>query len=218
MQTEEQKMKKLMDTTAFKDIEAALSNHPNLANEGIRYDDQNTTKAHPLHRICDGVFSRTYTEEDAIEMAKIFLKYGADINGGGLKEKSDSPLTAASSLNADQVAIFYMEQGADIHHAGCHGGTALHWACWCGRAKVAEQLVERGAEINKRCIDHKATPLFWAIHGLKNGGSNDLSGTLECVRILIQAGADKNIPNVDGDTVYDMLNDEDEALKGLLKV
>jgi ankyrin repeat protein len=94
----------------------------------------------------------------------------------------------------------------------------LHWACWCGRAKVAEQLVERAAEINKRCIDFKATPLFWAIHGLKHGGSNGLSGTLECVKILIQAGADKNTPNVDGDTVYDMLSDEDTALKELLKV
>lgn len=210
-------MKKFIDTKAFKDIEATLLNHPNLANEGIPYDDQNTTKAHPLHRICDGVFSGTYTEEEAIEMAKIFLKYGADINGGELKEKNDSPLTAASSLNADQVAIFYMEQGADIHHAGCHGGTALHWACWCGRSKVVEQLIERGAEINKRCIDFKATPLFWAIHGLKHGGSSGLGGTLECVKILIRAGADKNAPNVDGDTVYDMLNEEDVALKELLR-
>jgi len=216
MQTEEQKMKKLIDTKAYKDIEAALVSNPSLANEGIRYDDQNTTKAHPLHRICDGVFSETYAEEEAIQMAKIFLKYGANIDGGELKEKNDSPLTAASSLNADQVAVFYMEQGADIHHAGCHGGTALHWACWCGRPKVAEQLVKRGAEINKRCIDYKATPLFWAIHGLKNGGSHSLSNSLECVKILIQAGADKNTSNADGDTVYDMLNDKDEALKELL--
>lgn len=218
METKEQKMKKLIDAKAYKDIEAALVNQPGLANEGIRYDDQNITKAHPLHRICDGVFSGTCTEEEAIQMAKIFLKYGANINGGELAEKSDSPLTAASSLNADKVAIFYMEQGANIHHAGCYGGTALHWASWCGRPKVAEQLIARGAAINQRCIDFKASPLFWAIHGLKNGGSKGLNDSLECVKLLIQSGADKNIPNVDGDTVYDMLSDEDESLKELLKV
>jgi ankyrin repeat protein len=111
-----------------------------------------------------------------------------------------------------------MEQGANIHHAGCHGGTALHWACWCGRSEVVEQLIARGAAINQRCIDFKASPLFWAIHGLKNGGSKGLNDSLECVKLLIQSGADKNIPNVDGDTVYDMLSDEDESLKELLKV
>lgn len=216
MQTEEQEMKKLIDTTAFKEIEARLSSQPALANQGIRYDDQNTTKAHPLHRICDGVFSGTYTEEAAIEMAKIFLKYGANINGGELKEKEDSPLTAASSLHADELAIFYMNQGADIHHVGCHGGTALHWACWCGRSKVVEQLLKRGAAIDQRCIDFKATPLFWAIHGLKNGGYKSMDQCLECVKLLLQSGADKSIPNIDGHSVYDLLSDEDVALKELL--
>ena len=37
--------------------------------------------------------------------------------------------------------------------------------------------------------------------------------SLECVKILIQSGADKNIPNGDGKTVFDLLNDEDVELK-----
>lgn len=209
-------MKTLIDNKDFRGIEQALSDDPGLANGGIPYDEVNTVKAHPLHRICDRVFSEKYTDEEAVEVAKIFLRYGANINGNKLTEKQDTPLIAASSLHADQVAIFYIEQGADIHHAGCHGGTALHWAAWCGRDKVVARLIQAGSEINKRCIDFKSTPLFWAVHGLKQGDKNSVSGHLECVKILIQAGAEKSIPSGEGKTVFDLLGDEDLALKDLL--
>ena len=206
-------MKKLIDNKDYKGIKQALSNNPNLANEGIPYDEMNTTKAHPLHRICDGVFSKKYTDEEAVKMAMLFLEFGANINGNKLTEKQDTPLIAASSLHADQVAIFYIEKGANISHAGCHGGTALHWAAWCGRDKVVRRLIQEGAEINKRCIDFKATPLFWAVHGLKKGDKNNMHNHLECVKILIQSGEDKNIPNGEGKTVLDLLTDEDLELK-----
>lgn len=206
-------MKKLIDNKDYKGIEQALSNDSALANEGIPYDNVNTTKAHPLHRICDGVFSGKYTDEEAVKMAKIFLKYGANINGNELIEKQDTPLVAAASLHADQVAISYIENGANINHAGCHGGTALHWAAWCGRDKVVRKLAQEGAEVNKKCIDFKATPLFWAVHGIKNGGTSSMHDSLECVKILIQSGADKNIPNGEGKTVFDLLNDNDVDLK-----
>jgi len=196
----------------YEGVEQALSKNPGLANEGIFYDEVNTAKAHPLHRICDGVFAGKYTDEQGVEMAKIFLKHGANINGNELIEKKDSPLVAAASLHADQLAILYIENGAVISHPGCHGGTALHWAAWCGRDKVVKKLIQAGAEINKRCVDFKSTPLFWAIHGLKNGGSNS-HDCLECVKLLLQAGADKTVPNAEGITVFELLTDEDQDLK-----
>jgi uncharacterized protein len=208
-------VKKLIDNKDYEGLRYTLSQNPNLANQGIAYD-VNTRKAPPLHRICDGVFSGKYTDEEAVKMAKILLEFGANINGNNLSEKQDTPLIAASSLHADQVAILYIENGANINHAGCHGGTALHWASWCGRYTVVRRLIQEGAEINKRCIDFKATPLFWAVHGLKNGDKNNMHDYLECVKILIQSGADKNIPNGGGKTVFDLLNDEDLELKALL--
>lgn len=205
-------IKELIINKDYKGLEQALAHNPGLANEGLPYDEMNTTKAHPLHRICDGVFSGKYTDEEGVEMAKIFLKYGANINGNELMERQDSPLVAAASLHADQLAFLYIENGAVIGHPGCHGGTALHWAAWCGRDKVVKRLIQAGAEINKRCIDFKSTPLFWAVHGLKNGGSN-AQACLECVKLLLQAGADKTIPNAEGVTVFDLLTDEDRELK-----
>jgi len=210
-------MKTLIDHKDYQGIEQALIHDPALANAGIPYDSVNTTLAHPLHRICDGVFSGTYTDAEGVQMGRIFLAHGANVNGNELVEKQDTPLLAAASLHADQVALLYIENGAVLNHAGCHGGTALHWAAWCGRDKVVEKLVQQGAEINKICIDFKATPLFWAVHGLKNGGASSSSNYLECVRILVQAGADKTIPNCDGNTAFELLDDGDVELKELLK-
>lgn len=214
---ENMEIKELISNKDYKGIEQALANNPDLANEGLPYDEVNTIKAHPLHRICDRVFSGEYTDEEGVKVAEIFLAHGANVNGNELIEKQDTPLVAASSLHADQLAILYIEKGAIIGHPGCHGGTALHWAAWCGRDKVVKRLIQAGAEINKRCIDFKSTPLFWAVHGLKNGGS-DMRGCLECVKLLVQAGADKIIPNADGNTVFDLLTDEDGELKKQLSV
>jgi hypothetical protein len=209
-------MKKLIDNKDYKGIKEALSNNPDLANEGIPYDEVNTARAHPLHRICDGIFAEKYTDEEGVKMARIFLEFGANINGYALKERQDTPLIAASSLHADEVAILYLEKGADINHAGCHGGTALHWAAWCGRHRVVRRLIQQGAHINTRCIDFKATPLFWAVHGLKKGGTTSLRDTLKCVKVLIENGADKTIPNAEGKRVFDLLTEADTELKELL--
>jgi ankyrin repeat protein len=176
----------------------------------------NTTKAHPLNRIADGVFAKQYSEAFAIEIAKAFIEHGSNIDGGELIEKKDTPLIAAVSLYADQLAIFYIEQKANINHAGCHGGTALHWAAWCGRDKVVDKLIQSGTEINKLCIDFNATPLFWAVHGLKSGGNKNLQNYLKCIKVLMQAGADTSIPNTEGKTVFDLLNNEDLDLKEAL--
>jgi hypothetical protein len=79
-------IKKLIEAD-YEGLRQILAEQPELANAGIPYDELNTMKAHPLHRICDGVMSKTFTDEQAVEMAKIFLEYDADINGGQMVEK-----------------------------------------------------------------------------------------------------------------------------------
>ncbi len=209
-------MKNLLDPTDLNGLERALAQNPALANEGIAFDAHNLTPAHPLHRICDGVFAGKYTDAEAVEMARLFLAHGADINGGPLVEQKDTPLIAAASLHADEVAILYLDQGANFTHAGTHGGTALHWAAWCGRDRVVSRLIGAGASVHQLCIDFKSTPLIWAVNGWKRGGSASLSGSLACVKLLIQAGADTHTPNVEGKTVFDLLTAEDAALKEML--
>lgn len=209
-------IKDLVIAKDYESIKSMLAANAALANDGIPYDEKNPVLAHPLHRICDAVFAGLLTDDEAVAIASLFLKNGANVNGNDITEGKDSPLTAAASLHADKVAMLYIDNGADIHHAGCHGGTALHWAAWCGRSNLVKKLVQQGAAINQLCIDFKSTPLFWAVHGLKNGGYHDINSCIESTKILLEAGAGKSIPNAGGNKPADLLSDDDEQLKELL--
>jgi ankyrin repeat protein len=206
----------LIGTRDLAGLENALSKDPSLANAGIPCDEANTTPAHPLNRLCDGVFSGTYTDEEAVAMAKIFLAHGAKVEGNNPRETKDTPLVAAASLHADKVAMLYMDHGANIHHAGCSGGTALHWACWCGRDSLVKRLIAEKADIHKICIEHRGTPLLWAVHGYKFGGEKNRLNQIDCVRMLLQAGANKNVPNILGEQAIEFLDEADVELMDLL--
>ncbi len=209
-------IKTLIETKNLEMLREALSADPALANRGLPYDNVNTTVAHPLHRLCDAVFNGLITDAEAVGIASLLLEYGADINGGLMTEKHDTPLIAAASLSAEKVGLYYIDQGAYIHHPGCHGGTALHWAVWCGQDRLAERLLKEGADVDQRCLEFSSTPLFWAVHAIKSGHTDRIENRLMCVRLLAEAGCDTSIPNASGKTVYAMLTDDDETLKALL--
>lgn len=195
-------MKELIINKDFAGLRKMLLLNPSLANQGWPYDEKNVTLAHPLHRICDLVFTGKITDEEGVKTAEIFLESGADVNGGELIVKKDSPLVAASSLHADLVALLYLDHGANIHHPGCHGGTALHWAAWCGREPAVARLIKKGAVINQRCIDFLSTPLFWAVMSFVE--KNDPHDQIACIKLLLDHGADATIPNAGGKTVFEM--------------
>lgn len=132
-------------------------------------------------------------------------------------EQRDTPLIAAASLHAEKVGMLYIDHGAIIHHGGCHGGTALHWAAWTGRDKLVQKLIHEGAEINKRCIDFQGTPLLWAVHGYTSGGGKNRHHQIECVKILLAAGADKEICNIEDVPAIGFLDKDDVELRALLQ-
>lgn len=210
-------MKQLLIAKDYEGIRKALQENPALANEGIPCLDENPARAHPLHRVCDGVINGLYSDEEALAMAKIFLEFGADIDGGNMIDKHDTPLIAAASLHAEKTGIYYVERGADIFHRGTHGGTALHWAAWVGRDQLVKVLIEKGAAIDQRCIDFEGTPLLWAVHGYKQGGGRNKHNQVECVKLLLAAGADKSMANVDGDPAFAFLDEADTEMINLVK-
>lgn len=196
----------------LQELNDILRVHPVLANEVLSLPD-NPATAHPLHRICDAVSGGYYSEETGVEVARLFLKYGADLNFN-LADGNDSPLTAACSMRCDQLALIYIQQGARIGHKGCHGGTALHWASWCGRDVVVEKLVSLHPDLNQLCIDFKSTPLFWAAHGYRAGKENR-HHQINCARILLAHGADPSIPNFEGYLPVQLIDDENKEFLAL---
>src|SRR5580700_7228829 len=162
------KMFELIGSNDQKQIRKILVENPNLANEGVACNDNIfSKKGHPLHRLCDAVFAKKITDEQAIEIAKILLEFGANIDGYKSLGDNNTPLIAASSLNAEKSGIFYIEQGADIFYAAkSDGATALHWAAFCGMDKLVEELIRKGANINQPDNSFNSTPAGWAIHAL----------------------------------------------------
>ena len=175
----------MMDLIEKKDlagIRAALSADPSLANKGIPFDDKNPTLCHPLHRICDRVFEGRYSDEDGVEIARVFLEFGADVNGFEFELRKDTPLIAAASLHADKVGLLYLEHGADVRHQGCHGGTALHWAAWEAKPNMVSFLLSRGADATLLDAKYQMSAGGWARHRRKEIGPR--WGHDEVIRIL----------------------------------
>lgn len=208
---------KLISSTDYRQLREALTNNPSLANEGVPLDD-NHAKGHPLHRVCDAVFAGRITDEQAIEIAKILLEFGADIDGFKSRGDNNTPLIAASSLNAEQLGIFYIDQGADIYYTPkSDGGTALHWACYCGKDKLVAKLIEKGANLNQTDTSYQSTPIGWAIHPLFAGGKHSVHHQLQCVKLLLKAGADQSLVDSRSMQYLRSVAEGDKELAGLLK-
>jgi hypothetical protein len=204
-----------IETKNYAALGEQLSNNPKLANEGIPFDEVNTAKAHPLHRICDSVFAEKITDEEGIQIARIFLQHGARINGDH-DNGGETPLIAAASLHAEQLGIFYIRQGADINFMAPKGASALHWAAYTGRDKLAKELIDENAAVDSRDNSHSATPIGWAVHLLKTGNEFHKYRQVKCIKLLLEAGADKN--KLDEETIRYLqnLSTDDSELKKLL--
>lgn len=184
------KVKTLVENKDLYGLHELLSKEPNRANEGITipFDRTCRIKAHPLHRICDAVFVGKITDNEAVGLAKVFLKHGANIDGN--KDKNDgTPLLAAASLHAEQTGIFYIENGADVHYTYTDGASALHWAAFCGRDKLVKRLIKAKAAIDEPDTEHKSTPLGWALHALMTNDKLNTHNQVSCMILLLQAGA-----------------------------
>lgn len=187
------KLFKLFKKNDLSGLRKAFAANPALANEGVALDN-NPAKGHPLHRICDAVFAKKITDGQAIEIAKIFLEHGANIDGFMANGDNNTPLIAAASLHAEKLGIFYIEHGADVHYVPkSDGATALHWAAFCGRDKLVGKLIENGANVNQLDTNYHSTPCGWAIHVLESGDTGNLYHQLDCIKLLLKAGMDKSL-------------------------
>lgn len=77
-----------------------------------------------------------------------------------------------------------------VNHRDNLGGTLLHDAAWAGEAKVAELLLDRGADVNARHLEGGSTPLHYAV----------TTNHPEVVKILIARGADVHATYRSGST------------------
>jgi ankyrin repeat protein len=133
------------------------------------------------------------------------LKAGADANSIS-SEGETALMTAAHTGNADAVKVL-LAHGADVNaKENWHGETALMWAVAQKHAAVARELLAKGADVNARSTANKwerqnsAEPRekWLPLGGLTALEFAARQGCVDCIPVLVEAGADVNAVDPDG--------------------
>jgi ankyrin repeat protein len=141
-----------------------------------------------------------------LPMVEVLLEFGADPNrrsawwAGGfhalhsatgavaerLIEAGAVP-DACAAANLDRPDLLRHILDADparVHERGGDGQTPLHFA---RSREVVDLLLARGADIDARDVDHRATPAQWMLEGTRGAGRYDLA------RYLVEHGASVDV-------------------------
>jgi hypothetical protein len=122
-----------------------------LHRNGSSVDPRGGTKLSPLH-------SAAFYED--LEMVRVLLDYGADVNSRSDHGNDCTPLGFASEgrFNDPKVVRLLLDHGADPNGQTWTGSTALHEAARVGRIEIVRLLIEHGASVEAK-VDDGRTPL-----------------------------------------------------------
>jgi len=132
------------------------------------------------------------THANAIEAARILIAAGADVN---LKDDlNDSPYLYAGAEGRLEILKMTVAAGADLSSVNRYGGTALTPAAHHGHVDVVRYLLTTGIP-----VDH-VNNLGWTalMEAVILGDGGPTYQTI--VRLLLAAGADRDIADFDGIT------------------
>lgn len=123
--------------------------------------------------------------EGNIEMMRLFISRGADINR--MNGNGETALILATWRGHLEAAKWLIERGARIN-APPRQWSALHYAAFNGHREVTEYLLGQGANINALSTNGSSV-LMMAIY----------EGREDMARLLIERGADRSVKNDYGD-------------------
>lgn len=132
------------------------------------------------------------THLNRVEIARLLIKNGADVNARDAKQ--DTPYLLAGAEGRNEILKMTLEHGADLKSTNRFGGTALIPAAEKGHLETVKILLATKIDINH--VNRLGwTALLEAVI-LSDGGTTHQ----KIVQELINAGADINLPDKDGVT------------------
>ncbi|KAI0292993.1 hypothetical protein B0F90DRAFT_1928395 [Multifurca ochricompacta] len=141
----------------------------------------------------------------SVNVAKVLLKYGADVNKQGSSKWT--PLHEAANSGYLEISRVLIESGADVNARSSTGRTPLLSASEEGYKDIVRLLLDHGADANAWNAKVE-TPFGQALK----------KGDQEIIRLLLEHGADVNARNRDGQTLLHLAsrNKNQDIIRGLL--
>ncbi len=201
----EDTLQRLIESGDVEGVNDLLTSRPELATQTVHWRGN---ESDPLHYVADCVSNSGLSNGRDDELASVLLRHGAQINGSSGRE---SPLVAAASLGAEKVARVLIEAGADLEATSIFGAKALHCAAWLGLTSTVDLLVRHGSAIETKCTKFGATPLFWAVQGFSRRGPKEKRDQIGAAKVLIEAGANVQTKNKDGESALERAKESDSA-------
>lgn len=138
-------------------------------------------------------------EKNHIEVVHALIEAGANVNTP-IEDECTALQHAIPTENLDLIR-FLLKAGANVNARNRWGANALHIAADNGSAEVVQLLLKAGVELNVPLKRDGLTPLMAAV------------AHPECLKLLLEAGADVAVRNKKKQTVFDLAQDYPESLK-----
>ncbi|KAM0872590.1 hypothetical protein ACQ4PT_038612 [Festuca glaucescens] len=123
-------------------------------------------------------------KEGNVQVMRYLLDRGGD--PAMPDERGSTPLHSAALGGHCEAVRLLLSKGVPVDPVD-HRGAPLHLAASKDHVEVVKVLLEHAADIN-RVVNHIVSPLLIALCGK----------SLKCIKLLIEAGADPNIPDQQG--------------------
>lgn len=135
------------------------------------------------------------TQNNDVETARLLIEAGANVNAQD--DKLDSPLLYASAEGRLQILKMILKSKPNFKIYNRYGGTALIPACERGHVEVVKELLKTDVDINH------VNKLGWTalLEAVILGTAGPQHQ--EIVRLLVDAGADRRIPDSEGVTALE---------------